>query len=189
MKIVQIGTCVGNDDLTEILNTEKHEILILVEPMSIHNDKIYECYKDMTNMHLENIAITTDEHVDNMSFFYHKNDGPKYEVSTTDINHILKHGYTIDGVVEINVKCMTLNKLFEKYALHEIDVLFLDAEGLDDSIIKSINFNNVTIKKIYFENLHIKDNNIFNFLISLGYTITKNVGYMGWSTLAEKTLN
>jgi hypothetical protein len=40
MKIVQIGTNVGNDDLTEMLLHIQPELLILVEPFSIHNDKI-----------------------------------------------------------------------------------------------------------------------------------------------------
>jgi 3-deoxy-D-arabino-heptulosonate 7-phosphate (DAHP) synthase len=44
MKIVQIGTCVANDDLTQIVKEKQPEILVLIEPMSIHNEKINECY-------------------------------------------------------------------------------------------------------------------------------------------------
>ena len=44
MKIIQIGTCVANDDLTQILKENEPELLVLVEPMSIHNEKIKSCY-------------------------------------------------------------------------------------------------------------------------------------------------
>lgn len=185
MKIIQIGTCDANDDLTQIVKEQKPELLILVEPMAIHNDKIKECYLGVDNFFLENIAITT-KNIDEIIFYYHKNDGPKYEVSTTDLNHILKHGYDVSGVVELKVKCLTINNLFDKYNLSKIDILFIDSEGSDDEIIKSINFEKYNISKIYFENLHIKDNSIYDFLIELGYNITKNIGFMGWSSLAEK---
>jgi FkbM family methyltransferase len=185
MKIVQIGTCVANDDLTQIVKESQPELLVLIEPMSIHNQKINECYLGINNVFLENIAITVDE-TQEISFYYHKDDGPMYEVATTDINHIFKHGYGSEGIVELKVKCLTINNIFEKYNLSKIDILFIDSEGLDDKIIKSIDFKKYEIPKIFFENLHIKDNDIYNFLIGLGYKITKNVGFMGWSSLAEK---
>ena len=77
MKIVQIGTCVANDDLTQIVKEKQPEILVLIEPMSIHNEKINECYSGINNVFLENIAITVDD-TKEMSFYYHKNDGPMY---------------------------------------------------------------------------------------------------------------
>ncbi len=185
MNIVQIGTCVANDDLTEIIKTNIPEILILVEPMSIHNHLINQCYSGTKNVFIENLAITTRDE-EEMVFYYHKNDGPMYEVSSTDIYHILKHGYNIDGVVELKVRCIKINSLFDNYGLTKIDILFLDAEGLDDEIIKSIDFSRFDITKIYFENLHLKDDKIYAYLKNLGYKITKNIGYNGWSSLAEK---
>ena len=55
MNIVQLGACVGNDDLTKLIGESQPNILILVEPMSIHNEKITECYNNITNKHIENI--------------------------------------------------------------------------------------------------------------------------------------
>jgi FkbM family methyltransferase len=188
MKIVQIGTCVGGDDVTEIIQKNEVDFILLVEPMSIHNDKIMKCYKDVKNIYLENIAITDSLNEKEISFYYHENDGPKYEVASVDKNHILKHGYGHDGIVELKIPCMTLNDLFEKHNLKNIDVLFIDTEGMDDRLIKSINFEKYNINRLYFENLHIKDQNIYSILNSLGYKITHNVGFMGWSSLAEKNI-
>jgi hypothetical protein len=80
---------------------------------------------------------------------------------------------------------MKINEVFEKYKLKEIDILFIDAEGLDDEIIKTIDFNKYKISRIYFENLHLKDANIYEYLSNFGYTIKRKVGFMGWSDLAE----
>lgn len=188
MKIVQIGTCVGGDDVTEIVQKNETDFILLIEPMSMHNEKIMECYKDFKNIHLENIAITDSNEEKEISFFYHINDGPKYEVASMDKNHILKHGYGHDGIVELKIPCMTLNDLFDKYNLKDIDILFIDTEGMDDRLIKSIDFKKYNITKLFFENLHIKDQNIYAILKSLGYEITPNIGYMGWSSLASKNI-
>lgn len=185
MKIVQIGTCVANDDLTKIIENINPEVLVLVEPMSIHNKKINECYSRIDNLFIENVAITTNNQ-EEMIFYYHKNDGPMYEVSSIDVNHILKHGYDKNGIVELKVKCVTISQLFEKYSLKKIDILFLDAEGLDDEIIKSIDFLIYDISKIYFENLHLKDDKIYKYLEKSGYKVTKKMGHNDWSSLAEK---
>ena len=43
-----------------------------------------------------------------------------------------------------------------------------------------------SIDKIYFENLHLKGNSIYEFLKNLGYKITEKIGTYGWCSLAEK---
>jgi hypothetical protein len=186
MNIVQLGVCVGNDDLTHIIDKKQPDILILVEPMSIHNEKIYKCYDWVENLILENISITTDNQTE-MSFYYHENDGPLYEVASNNINHILKHGYSLIGIKEIKVKSMSINDLFEKHKLNKIDILFIDTEGIDDLIIKSIDFNKFEINEIYFENLHLTQKDIYSYLESIGYSITKKWGTMGWTSIAKKT--
>jgi hypothetical protein len=183
MKIV----CVGNDDLTTLIGNNQPELLVLVEPMSIHNDKIKKCYEWVNNLNLENIAISLDDSKE-MSFYYHENDGPLYEVASNNINHILKHGYSMEGVKELNVNCLSINNLFKKYNLVDIDILFIDTEGIDDLIIKSIDFDTFKITEIYFENLHLTQNDIYSFLKNKGYSITKNWGVMGWTSVAKKNI-
>jgi FkbM family methyltransferase len=185
MNIVQIGTCVGNDDLTKIIGKKEPNKLILVEPLSIHNNDIEKCYNWVKNHYIENVAITlkTDEYI---KFYYHNLNGLEYVLSSTSIEHILKHNYKIDGIVELNVKTMTINDLFDKYELNNIDILFIDSEGLDDQIIKSINFEKYNIKQIYFENLHLSQIDIYDYLIKNGYFIKKKIGENGWTDVATK---
>ncbi len=185
MNIFQIGTCKGNDDLTQLIADKDIDLLVLVEPLDVHNNDIESCYKHINNKHIENIAICIDPNIKNITFYYHKNDGPLYEVASLNPNHILKHGYSSDGIIKKNVTSMTVNELFDKYNVNNIDILFIDAEGLDDYIIYSIDFNKFKIVELYFENLHL-NTNVFPYLIDKGYDITHRVGYNGWSSLAKK---
>ena len=196
MNIFQIGTCKGNDDLTNIINRlpDKNVIktLVLVEPMSRHNEDIKDLYADVKNKHIENIAINTDEGVEEELFYYHKGDGPLYEIASLKKSHITKHSlveahlkHHDDEIVTFKVKAMTVNNLFEKYNVSHIDLLFIDAEGLDSEIIRSIDFGKFTIERIIFENLHLVDIDLLEYkLAQEGYRVNRRVGANGWSNEA-----
>ena len=187
MNIVQIGACKGNDDLTLIIGNNQPNILVLVEPMKLHNQDLFNVYSWVNNLHIENIVIetVTGKEVD---FFYHVDDGPKYEVASLIREHIFPRHPNLndEGITSFKIKTMNINDLFVKYNLTNIDILFIDAEGFDDTIIFSIDFNIYNIENLYFENLHIKNQNVYEYLESKGYDIEKNVGLYGWSSLAKK---
>lgn len=184
MKILQIGTNRGNDDLTQIIGVNEIEKFVIVEPMAIHNEDIEKCYSHVKNKIIENIAVS-DSYNGSIDFFYHLNDGPGYEVSSTDINHVLKHGYNSDGIVKITVPSVNINTLMTKHGIKNLDILFIDAEGLDDVIVRSIDFDRFKIDKIYFENLHLKSDT-HGFLKSVGYDVVSGIGLNGWTSLAQR---
>jgi hypothetical protein len=154
--------------------------------MNLHNDSLKNHYRWVKNVFIENSVINDDEN--DVTFYYHLDDGPGYEVASIEKEHIYqKHTHlSPDRVSSLTVKSLNINTLFDNYNLKEIDILFIDAEGNDDTIIKSINFDKFLIKNLYFENLHIKDNNIYNFLIEKGYIITEKTGHNNWTSLAKK---
>lgn len=187
MNIIQIGANRGNDDVSQIIGTRQPDKLILVEPMKLHNESLNNFYHWVNNKFIENIVIDIEGGKD-VEFFYHENDAPNYEISSLNKDHFFpKHPHVLsnDGLKSFFIKSVNINNLFRKYDLTHIDILFIDAEGHDDAIIKSIDFDNFKISKLYFENLHIKDNNIYNYLENKGYKITHQVGHNGWSSLAE----
>ena len=189
MKIFQIGTCKGDDDLTEFISSLQGdlELLVLIEPMREHNEDIIRCYKDVKNMKLENIVINTDVSKKEVEFFYHDNDWPLYEVASLETSHLHKHGYRT-GLKSFLVEAMTINDIFSKYKVSDIDLLFMDAEGLDAQIIMSIDFSKYDIKTIVFENLHLgsDQSRLYNHLLDLNYEIRRNIGFNGWSDKATK---
>jgi len=185
MKVVQIGSNCAKDDLTKIIKKSKLDLLILVEPLHYHNTNIQNCYSYVNNKFIENIAITVNNEVET-NFYVDRDDGPLYEVASLDINHLIKHGCKIEKIKKLKVKCLHINQLFEKYNITDLDILYIDAEGIDDLIIKSIDFNKINISKIYFENLHITQPDIYTYLENKGYKIKKNIGHNFWTDLAEK---
>ena len=185
MIIFQVGVCKGNDDVTKIVQKNPPELLVLVEPNAFHNEDILDCYSEIENVHVENIAITDDPRAELAAFYHHKDDGPLYEVSALDPRHILKHGYHPDGIVESTIQAMTIGQVFDKHDCKKIDILSIDAEGFDDRIIRSIDLAKYDIKNIYFENLHLQSN-LNAYLYNMGYNITQGVGKNGWSNLAVK---
>lgn len=184
MNIVQIGACIGSDDLTSLIGNSQPELLVLVEPMVLHNQKLLECYSHVEHKEIENSAITVGDQ-ENTILYYHVDDGPLYEVTNVTIPHITKHGYDIQGIRELSVKSLTINKLFEKYRLSHIDILFMDTEGTDDVLIKSIDFERFHIDQIFFENIHLTQPDIYEFLESKGYEIIRHWGYEGWTSVAK----
>ena len=83
---------------------------------------------------------------------------------------------------------MTVNQLFDKHQMKKIDYLFIDSEGLDEVIIKSIDFDKYEIDQIYFEGLHINVHSTVEFLFNKGYGTEIGVGSNGWDCLATKIL-
>lgn len=188
MYIIQIGANRGNDDVSKIIGNNQPSKLILVEPMQLHNTALNEYYNWITNLYIENVVIDVNNSNKLVEFFYHIEDAPNYELACLDVNHFKKHPYaqSTDGIRSFFIQSININDLFIKHNLTYIDILFIDAEGQDDTIIKSIQFDKFEIKNIYFENLHIKDKNIYNFLESKGYVITMHTGHGGWTSLAKK---
>ena len=184
MIIVQIGTNRANDDVTEIVNSYKDSLtkFIAVEPLQIHHNAIRECYKHIPSFILEGVAITPTETDERLVLYYHPADAPGYEITSTSKEHILKHNkpsnnhvFTKDDILELIVDCLTINKLLEKYNIDEVDMLYIDVEGLDLELIKSIDFGVYIIHNIAYEHHHINKKDSIKFLESKGYSV--NTGY------------
>lgn len=190
MNIVQIGSNKGYDDLTNIVqkyNPNEINFILLVEPHLEFNKSLEECYKNY-NFVIENVVVNTDENQKKVNFFTcDKSMGLNYsEISSLDKNHIIKHGIRSDQIEMKELDCFTLNNLLKKYNLNKIDILFLDVESMDAQLIKSIDFTNIEINKIYYENLHVDNADLINFFSSKGYIVISNVLTNGWSNEAQK---
>lgn len=185
MNIIQIGAHKGDDDLTKIVKKFKPEEIskiILVEPQEEFNDSLKNCYK-LYPFFIENIVITPNENEDKIKFYTCLEEKNK-EISSISKSHLQKHNQ--NNFLEREFICLTINKLLKKYQIKKLDILFIDAEGLDDKIIKSIDFDNFDIKKIFYENLHINNEEIKIFLNSKNYYINEKTLTNGWTNEAIK---
>ena len=176
MKVIQIGANNGNDHVFDFLNSNKEniEIAILVEPIPFILDSLRYKYRDIPKVFIESLAIGLDS---DLELYYEV--GSNYEVSTFIRQHLVDHGCPQDKISSILVKSISFNSLCDKYNIRELDHLYIDTEGLDVFIIKSIDFSKIKIDKIYFESRHTDGANtrgknyedLCIFLKSKGYSI------------------
>jgi FkbM family methyltransferase len=170
MNLLQIGTNIANDYfsfLVKSIGNEKIKNLILIEPQKSCNPQIHQCYIGY-DFNLENIVINLDETIKKETFFISKYNW----LSSLKKEHIENHK-TNETPIKVEVDSITLNSLLDKYSITDLDILFIDSEGMDDKIIKSINFEKYNIKKIYYEHVHINNESLVDFLEKNGYVVTK----------------
>ena len=184
MNLVQIGTNKSKDDFLSIvksLNKKDIKNLILVEPLSYLNSIIENCYLGF-DYKIENLVITDDESKTKVKFFI----SSRHDwLSSISKKHIEKHIGNVE-LKEKEIGCLTLNNLFKKHNLKKIDILFIDAEGFDDKLIMSIDFDYFDIEKIYYEDVHIDNDKLKQFLINKGYTVNKTNFKDNLTSLATK---
>ncbi len=91
----------------------------------------------------------------------------------------LKHFDNIEDKIEcLSVPCLTVSKIIQDYWNgDEIDLILIDAEGHDDIIVRSIDFETIHPKAVLYEshNLGGKKQEIHDFLTGIGYKVS-NLG-------------
>lgn len=175
-KIVQIGANKGYDDLTNIIKgLDDVELLVLVEPNHGLNASLMQCYNGY-NYKIENVVITPNKDKTTETFFFCELD----LLSSLSMEHIAKHKVG-QRTHQVEYPAMTINALFEKHGLSHIDILFIDAEGFDDQIIYSIDFDKYKIRELYYEHIHIDNTKIEPFLEAKGYHIVKGLFQDGFT--------
>lgn len=190
MIAIQIGSNRGYDDFTNLINNENIEKLILIEPLKVHNESLNQCYSHIENKFIENVIITDNPNSGKSKIYYHKQDGLEYgnhyELASMNSAHTLniRSYYKEEELVVENIISYTITEIFQKYNINKIDLLFIDTEGFDEKIIKSIDFDKYIINEIYYENLHVNLNDLRMFLESKNYKIIPNVLMYGWSDKA-----
>ena len=114
--------------------------------------------------------------------------GNNYELASLNKEHSfnIRSYYDKNELIEKEIDSTTINELFDKYQLIKIDLLFIDTEGYDEKIIKSINFEKYDISELYYENLHCNTYDLRYFLETKNYEINPSVLLYGWSDNAKK---
>jgi FkbM family methyltransferase len=174
MIVIQLGTNTGEDHVLELCKSLNPDLIILVEPFQTHNDSIKNNYKDLRNWHIENLVISEKED-ELVEFYFTELDGKirgpecSYMVSSIRPEHLVKHGYLLESLSSFQVKSISINSLFKKYNLSQIDYLFIDIEGIDFEVLKMLDFEKYNIKNIQIEYLHLNKAQLIEFMNTKGY--------------------
>jgi len=181
MNIVQIGCNDCSDHLLEYVRDHHSEInnLILVDP---NKTRILNCYKvyesfDDINLHIVDKAINAkDEQY--LTLYYSPLETNGHHTSTKK-QHLLDHHHRPENIVAEQFPSVTFNNLLDHYSINIVDRLYVDTEGYDIDILRSIDYSKFKIKYIQFESTHSdgafsgrtkKLANFMNELRELGYS-------------------
>jgi FkbM family methyltransferase len=198
LKIVQIGANKGNDELSQYIfdNFKKIEFGLFVEANSFHIEELKKCYENYENIIVENIAIKDPSYSeDNITIYYHTNEYPHYGIASSNIKHLEKHmewcPHLQGGQIEsFNVSCITLDELFQKYSICDLDILFLDIEGIDAEVLLSFDWARYSIKRVEFEYIHLGEHETYikKMFNDMGYSQVDSLHEYNWAFEKNKDL-
>ena len=95
-----------------------------------------------------------------------------------------------DGYRSVSCFGTSINSLLSNLHIFDVDILFIDAEGADSSIVTSLDFERFRIKNLFFENLHLpegreaEDAEVYSYLHEQGMQVKKKVLTNGWMSHA-----
>ena len=152
--------------LEELILKQKNKVL-LIEPVNYNLQSLKNRFKDINNIIFENVGVSDEKR--QLKFYYVKESSVKKlgkewgsGIGSFKKKHLLDHHrkrfqITESDIEEVDIKIVVFNDLVEKYNIYEIEYLFIDTEGYDYQIIKSIDFNKTKINKVKFEYKHLDD--------------------------------
>ncbi len=168
-KIIQIGANDGKrfDILNKFIKRNKTNS-ILIEPIKQNYLELKKNYKKCNYVQLENSAISVNNEINylykvNEKFLkFYDNHIPG--ITSFKKNHLIKHGVSKRHISREKVNCLSIKKLFSKYKIKKLDLLFIDAEGYDGDILLDFFKMKKFFPIIIFEYIHI-DNNVLKKVI------------------------
>jgi FkbM family methyltransferase len=184
---IQIGAGAGDldiragcrDGFTEFIKKlprEKIKKIILVEPNPLNIPLLRECWKDYKEVIIYEFAIVPKNIKNNIiELYYCPKDEPNYQVASIQKEHVQKHYGEFCELKKFEIHTKYLENFINDITNEEIELLALDIEGIDAEVILDLNFNNINIKFLSFEYIHLGDNT--NNVIT--YLINNNFKYLG----------
>ncbi|NVM35928.1 MAG: FkbM family methyltransferase [Candidatus Lokiarchaeota archaeon] len=177
MKFVQIGACAGGDEVFDFVKDKDVELGILVEPIPDFYDRLCDCYKNVNNIYVEQVAVVPDQ-VEDKTVRMHWTE-KHHGVGSVFKEHVHAHGYSDDDIKIVEVPTCGINSLLKKYDIKDLDYLFIDVEGLDAANLLSLDLNEFNIDVISYEWFHIRDQEqqLIKHFWDHGYAIGPNRKY------------
>ena len=137
---------------------------VLVEPQQRHWSILQAIYSDRENITCSNTAISTENKVARLHMVRDDVEGlPHWASQLASFRHevIVSHEDRIPGIRDLivtqKVECRTLAALITEHQLPRVDLLAIDVEGYDFEVIRQIDDLSVKPRFIYYEHLHLPD--------------------------------
>ena len=179
------GVAIGSNDGTtgewvEAFHNGRIKNLLCVEASSEPFDRLVANYKDKDGILMINALVTQ----------YSTKDVPFYEgtIGNGVTNSLLEgfvNGYMGDDMKVVYKDSIGINDLLEQSGFTDLDWLHIDAEGVDELLLKSLNFNRIQKPKmIVYEHKHIqRPYELKKWFIKNGYSLIED-SYGGTGNIA-----
>jgi len=164
---IQIGAGAGDldsrannrDGFTEKIkkiSQDKIKKIILVEPNPLNITKLKECWKDYQQAEIHQVAIVPNSNLENnIELFYCPDDGPHYQVASIKESHVHKHYGQNCKIEKFVIKAVHLKDFTTSLTNEVIELLAFDIEGVDAEVIMDLNLDEIKIKYLVYEHIHL----------------------------------
>ena len=165
---IQIGANNGVtvDPINNLVKTKKNWRGVLFEPGVEAFEQLKITYKDYNNLTLVNCAVSN---FDGKTILYCGETSPHFTLDKTKAIHMFNITPN-----EVEVEVMSPKTIISKFDITHVDLLQIDTEGRDFTIIKSFIENNILPDVIRFEYVNLSYENtdglkVINYLSDFGY--------------------
>jgi hypothetical protein len=141
---IQIGSNVGDDYFYHniIKPLKEKSNIILIEPNSNIIEILNKNYKSIKNFHNINILCN--------GLVHDKNINTLYDTDTTELGNVINRK-SFNGSGVLNFEPIIFEELCTSFCITEVEILYIDTEGYDYTLLDNIDFFTYKIKNIYCE--------------------------------------
>jgi FkbM family methyltransferase len=166
---IQIGAGAGDQDaradfrdgFTEFVKRRPpNQIakIILVEPNPFNIEALKRCWKDYPQAQILQMGVcprslvTTEK---KQTFYYAEEDAPHFQVFSLKKEHVQKH-YPDGTIRSVEVPVVPINQFIDRIiGVEHISMFALDIEGIDAEILLDIDWRNINVEYVSFEDIHL----------------------------------
>ena len=157
MNIIQIGCNDCNDHLKDYVRENYGQInkLILVDPNEIRINNCHKVYEPFNkNIDFKIIVKAINAQNSDKLILYHNPNETNGHHTSVHRQHLIDHHHSESDIVGEEFPSVKLNDLLDEHNISVVDRLYVDTEGYDIDILRSIDYNRFKIKYIQFESTH-----------------------------------
>ncbi len=134
--------------------TRFHVAGLAVEPLPDLFEKLQQTYRNYPRVKPVNVALhrtATKATIYRADPADRSLPSGKAGAASFDREHLLRFDIPDASIIPVEVPCVTLQQLLDRYQVGSVDLLQIDTEGYDIEIIRMIDFNRIKPSIIRFE--------------------------------------
>jgi len=158
LQFIQVGANdgVSYDPLRSVVTHKRVSALgAVIEPVPRFFDLLTQNYANYPSIKPLNIAIHNEQRAAHLYFVDERSVKglPQWAlgIASFDRDHLIRSGVPEDEIKSREVPCKTISEVYQDLQLSRLDLLQIDTEGYDATIIRGLDFTQISPRVIHFE--------------------------------------